>query len=194
MTPGVSKSLTRSAISGTIINAQTPTVHFYVNGIDEGAHALLTLPSSYVDPSGVTWTGPQTFTFTLNGLVSISELKVAIDSAVNVGGVENSQTFISAVTVDGVALTQATYHPLQGSPQQLVITTGGQYDGGYEVIDPSPWNAQVASYNIGIAANPIQVTSGGGTDTVYVLGMPSEYSVSGIGTTTVRLSESSGLN
>ena len=103
-------------LDGTIINGQTPTVHFYVNGIDEGAQTLqnIHLTGTYVDSNGIPWTTQQTFTFTLPGLTNISQLKVAIDSPYNVGGVENAQTYISSVSVDGVALTQATYFPLVG--------------------------------------------------------------------------------
>jgi hypothetical protein len=181
-------------IGGNIINGQTQTVHFYVNGTDEGAHTLQLTAFPTVDAQGITHTGPQTFTFALDGLVNINSLKVALDGPVNIGGVENSQTFISFVTVDGVSLTQGTYFPLQGPSQQLTLTAGGQSDGGYELIDASPWNSQLASRQIGTAADPIQVNGGGGTDTVHVLGLPSEYTINGIGTTTVILSEHSGLD
>jgi hypothetical protein len=181
-------------IGGTIINGQAPTVHFYINSVDEGTRGLSNIPGTFVDPKGVQWDAPQTFTVTLNGLENLSQLQVSIDSAVNVGGVENSQTFISAVMIDGVSLTQGTYHPLQGAPQTLPLTSGGQYDGGYELIDATPWNTQLLSRNIGTAGNPIQVNGGGGSDTVYVLGLPSEYTISGIGTSTIGLSENIGLN
>jgi hypothetical protein len=181
-------------IDGTIINGQAPTVHFYPNGIDEGVHTLQPTASAYTDGQGVIWSVPQTFTFSLSGLVKIDELKVNIDSAVNAGGVENVSTYISSVSVDGVALTQGTYYPLDSAPQQASLTDLGQWDGGYEIIDASPWNTQLASRDIGTASNPIQVSGGGGTDTVHVLGVPSEYTVQGIGTSTIALSESSGLD
>ena len=176
-------------LDGTIINGQVPTIHAYVNGIDEGAQTLQNVPGTYVDSKGVTWTTTQTFDFTLQGLTNISQLKVAIDSPYNVGGVENAQTFISSVSVDGVALTQATYFPLVGSSQsQTIGVSASTYTGGYTLIDPSLWNNQVAADGeIGSAAQPIQVIGGGGTDTVYVLGVPTDYQIHIVNASTVTL-------
>lgn len=187
-----------ASIAGTIINGQTPTVHFYVNGIDEGAYTLQNSPGGYIDPQGITWTIPQTITVTLPGLSNISQLKVAFDSAVNLGSAENSMASVYSASINGVALTQATYYPPQGgAPQQVTATKSyffGWWDGGYSLIDASPWNNQLASRNIGTAANPFQVNGGGGVDTVFVLGNQTQYTVSGIGTGTVYLFENSGLN
>ena len=187
------KTVVYVTLDGTIINGQSPTVHFYINGVDYGAQTLSNTPSSYMDAQGVSWSADQTFTFTLSGAVSVNQLKVGIDSQVNVGGVENSQTYIASASINGVASTQETYNPLNGSLQTGAMTQIGQYDGGYTLIDPTPWNTALASNTIGTATNPILVNGGGGTDTVYVLGALSQYTVSNSGGV-ITLSESSGLN
>jgi hypothetical protein len=183
-------------VEGTIINGHVPTIHVYVNGIDEGSQTLANTPSNYVDSKGVTWTQTQTFTYTLPELANVSQIKLVIDSAVNVGGPENEQTYINGIDINGVSLTNGTYFPLVGSPELQTLGNGSSnsYDGGYTIIDASPWNSALANRQIGSAADPIQVEGGGGTDTVNVLGLPSEYTVNGIGTSTVTLSENAGLD
>jgi len=181
-------------INGTIIKGVAPTVHFYVNGTDEGAQTLSPTPATYVDPNGVIWSVPQTFAFNLNGLVNVNEIEVAIDSAVDVGGPENAQIDISAATVNGVALTQGTYFPLSGGSQQAALGSNTQYDGGYELIDPTPWNNQLTGRSIGTASNPFVINGGGGTDTVHVLGTRSDYTIVHKSKSIVDLSENSSLD
>jgi hypothetical protein len=184
------------SLSGTIINGNVQTVHFYINGIDEGAQTLANTPGTYVDSSGVTWTLPQTFNFTLPGAVSISQLKIAIDSPVSVGGPENEQTYINSIGIDGVQLTSATYQPLAGNSQQQTLGNGSSsfYDGGSLSVDASPWNSVLAASEIGTGAQPIQVDGGGGVDIVHVLGSLSDYTITGIGTDTIVLTENAGLD
>ena len=184
----------------SIINGQTATIHLYVNGADYGAVTLQNTPSDYVDSLGVPGSADQTFMVNVPGLVNISQLKIAFDSPVNVGGPENSNAFIVALSVNGIALTSDTYFPLSGTPLSEQIAdhtpagTSSLFDGGYMTVDATPWNtALAASSNIGSATDPIQVNGGGGVDTVYVLGTPSEYTITGIGTQSINLSESSGL-
>jgi len=183
------------AISGTIINGKTPTLHFYINGTDYGAAALDNAASGYVDAAGVPWTPQQTFKFTLPAATAITELKVVMDSPVNVGGVENSQTFLASAAINGVALTNVSYTPAGGSVQQQTVGAGGQWNGGYSIFDASPWNTQLASRTIGTAANPMQIDGGDGADTVSLLGKASQYTISSqSGKNSVTVSESSGLN
>jgi hypothetical protein len=183
-------------LSGPIINGAVQTIHFYINGADEGAQSLANTPGTYVDSSGVTWTQQQTFNFTLSGAVSISQLKIAIDSAVSVGGPENETTYIDSIEINGVQSTNATYYPLVGSPQQQTLSNSScsMYDGGYIIINASPWNNTLAGYAVGTAAQPIQVNGGGGTDTVYVLGNPADYNIVEVNASTVTLTENAGLD
>lgn len=181
-------------VNGTIIGGAAPTVHFYINGIDEGAQTLSATPSTYVDPSGVTWSIPQTFAFNLDGLVNLNAVKIAIDSPVDVGGPENAQTDVSSVTVNGVALTQDTYVPLSGGSQQSTVGSNTEYDGGYELVDPTPWNTQLAGRSIGSAGDPIVIYGGGGVDTAHVLGTLSDYTIVHKGASIVDLTENSGLD
>lgn len=186
-------------LTGTIINGQTQILHVYANGIDLGAQTLVTMPTGNtpggaIDSFGMPYS-QQTYNFYADGLVNIDELKIAFDGPVNVGGPEPSQTNLRALSVNDVPLTQLTYHPLGGAVQQQ--TTGvnsSQAGGGYLVVDATPWNVALPQRTIGTSANPIQVTGGGGTDTVNVLGTPIQIGVSGVGTGTVNLSEQSGLN
>src|SRR5215469_3535898 len=174
-------------VSGSIMNGATPTMHVYINGTDYGTRTLDINPSGYVDGNGVSFTGIQRFDFAVNGLVPITQLQVTFASAVNVGGPENSLLSFSQINIDGVPITQATYYPQSGAPQQQIISpnfggtdTGAQYDGGYTLFDATPYNQQVANLP-GSAANPITVNGGGGTDAVHVLGTANQYTVSGIG-------------
>ncbi len=181
-------------LDGTILNGQSPTVHFFINNIDEGAQTLQNAPGSYVDARDVPWSADQTFTFTLPGLSNINQLKVAIDSPVNLNGAENSQTFIASASINGVMLVNSTYYPLAGSAQNLPIAQGGQFDGGYTLLDGSPWNTQVDSRTIGTHGNPIQVNGGGGIDTVYVLGNLSDYVATNNANGVWNLAENRGLD
>jgi len=186
-------------VSGNIINNRTPTLHIYANGVDYGQLAIVATPNGYVDPAGVSWTTDQSFSISLLGLVQVSQIKIAFDSPVNIGGAEASSAYISGVSVNGTTLSHATYFPLSGSPGSELIDghnpdgTGSQFNGGYTLIDAAPWNTQLAADNIGTPANPIQVNGGGGTDTAFVLGPLSDYTItqsSGV----IHLRESAGLN
>lgn len=190
------------SVNGTIINGRTPTMHVYINGVDKGVKTLQNTPSGYVDPNGIAHSNFETFTFALPGWTPISELKIAFDSPVDVGGPEHSSTLFLAVSVNGVNLAHATYTPLAqfGTPVQQTLPQriDGQGDssqsgGGYTIFDVAPWNSALANSAIGTAAHPIEVNGGGGSDTVYMLGSQAQYQVSGIGTGTIRLTESSAL-
>ena len=186
-------------VVGTIMNGATPTIHVYINGTDYGTKTLDNNPSGNVDGNGVPFTGLQRFDFAVNGLVPITQLQVTFASAVNVGGPENSLLSFSQINIDGVPITQATYYPQSGASQQQTIspnfggTTASQTDGGYTLFDATPYNQQIANLP-GSPANPIAVSGGGGSDTVRVLGLSNQYTETGIGTSTVTLSENSGLN
>jgi hypothetical protein len=187
-------------VDGSIMKGATPTIHVYINGADYGTRTLDNNPSGYVDANGVPFAGPQRFDFAVNGVVPVTQLQVTFASAVNVGGPENSVLGFQQVSIDGVPITQATYTPQSGGSQQQAIPpyfggtdTAAQNNGGYTVFDATPYNQQLTNLP-GSSANPITVNGGGGTDTVHVLGTASQYAESGIGTNTVTLTESSGLN
>jgi len=184
-------------VDGTIINGATPALDIHVNGTDFGGQVLPYAISTYVDPKGVTWTQLQTFEVTMTGLTSINQLEVAFDSAVNVGGPENSAAYISAISVNGVPLTNATYYPLSGPALQQTIGTTGTaslWDGGDTIVDATPWNGVLAGRQIGTTADPIEVDGGGGVDTVHVLGVPSDYEIAEPAPGTVTLTENAGLD
>ncbi|MBK8742833.1 MAG: hypothetical protein IPM02_26625 [Betaproteobacteria bacterium] len=181
-------------IIGTLMNGQAPIVHIFANGNDMGAFSLPNVPGFYTDPQGVPWTLTQVFTTPLPGLVNVDELKVVFSSAVTVGGPKNSQVFLSAASVNGIALTAATYTPVSGAPQSQVLNvSSSMFNGGFMTIDATPWNTALAARTTGTNRDPIRVKGGGGADTVFVLGMPSQYNIVGVGET-YTLSESSGLD
>jgi len=146
----------------------------------------------------VTWTHPETLTYSLLGLTTINQFKIAVDNPVLTGFAEPTSTYVSSADVNGVALSQATYTSLNGASRQETVAnnasgSGGTNGGGYQLIDASPWNASLGIRQIGTPAQPIQIDGGGGTDTVYVLGTPTDYAISGLGTSTVTLFENVGL-
>lgn len=153
--------------------AQIPTGHddftVSINGTKVGAATFAAnATGEYVDSSGTAWT-TETVSFALSGLTSISSLSLGIDTT----------TQIKAVDVNGVSLS---------------VGSGFSNPGSVVTLDASPWNSGLAAaLKIGSAAEPIVVTGGGGTDIVEVLGSPADYTISGVGTATVTLTENSGL-
>jgi hypothetical protein len=161
-------------LNGSIINGEAPTVHFYINGTDMGSQELSHIPSSWIDPTGLVSSDLVPFSFQVDSLV-IDEIKVAIESPV----VANTQVYIDAITINGVslALSNVSYYPLSGSEESYQLPYGALKNGGYVLIDPSPYTGTLANQP-GAEANPITVEGGGGFDTVYVLGAPHSYSIS----------------
>src|SRR5207253_2159451 len=110
-------------------------------------------------------------------------------------------TFFQAATVNGVALTSASYVPGPGGggavaesmPVGGVGGSVGQWAGGDLYFDAAPWNAALSARTAGSAADPIKVDGGGGADTVHVLGAAGQYALLRLDGATVRLSEESGL-
>jgi hypothetical protein len=172
------------SVHGPIVNGLTPSLHFYVNGKDYGVKTMTNVFGFVYQ--GKNYTKDETFTITLPGVAAITELRVVADNDVN-------DAYIGSVKVNGVALQAATYHPAAGGTVDQTFPSA-QYDHGYTVVNAAPWNTALAARKTGTAAQPIEVKGGGGIDTVHVLGMPSAYTITGVGTATIRFSESSGLN
>jgi hypothetical protein len=171
---------------GEVVNGAAPTIIIQVDGQNMATETFSTTQTGVYE--GVTYTNDQTFFVTLSGLETIADLRVFLETA-------NSQVYISSVTVGSTALTQATYFPVSGGSQaQTVGSSANQWDEGYTDIDTSAWNSGISTEHPGTASLPIQVSGGGGADLVDVLGLPSQYKVSGIGTGSVSLSENSGLD
>jgi hypothetical protein len=180
-------------LDSTVINNVANTVHFYINGIDEGAQTLSTTLSGYSDSTNV-WDNGQTFTFFVPNTGEFSSVKVVIDSPVitnSKGG--TSQVSVWRVTVDGVDLTSATYHPLNGNVDHYELNSDDMYNGGYLTLDPTPYNSTLA-IQPGTAANPITVDGAGGTDTVLALGSANQYAITKDATGNWHLAENAGLN
>lgn len=182
-------------LGGNLLNNVAPTIHVYINGVDKGATTMNAAPGTYVDQNGIRWTNSQTFTYTLAGLVDVTQLRIAIDNPVRQGNVA-TQTFLNAASINGVALSGVSYaNSFGGTESQTVNTNSGTYNGGAQTLNTAPWTTALAARRVGTAGQQIRVNGGeGGTDTVYVLGRPSNYTITGIGTGTVTLGESSGLN
>ena len=161
-------------LNGSITNGEAPTVHFYINGTDMGTRELSHIPSSWIDPTGLVSSDLVPFSFQVDSLV-IDEIKVAIEPPV----IANSQVYIDAVTLNGVslALSNVSYYPLSGSEESYPLPYGALKNGGYVLIDPSPYTYTLADQP-GTEANPITIDGGGGFDTVYMLGAPHSYSIS----------------
>jgi hypothetical protein len=137
-----------------------------VNGVDLGAQAIESV-YGITTPQGQAFTPNRTLTFVVTGLVAVDSLHI-IGSP---GGV-----YVSDVQVDGVDL---------GSSLQPIGP-------GAWAISAGAWNNALA-LNLGSASDPIQVTGTGSNDVAYVLGSANEYTFTGIGTSTIHLSESAGL-
>jgi Ca2+-binding RTX toxin-like protein len=185
-------------LTGSILSGTAPVLHAYINGTDEGQIALDPVDSGYVDANGVHYTTTQTFTFTLPGLVPITQLKLAMDSPASVGG-GNASTFVHEISVDGVDLSSATYVTAAGGSYAESLPSGGQggnagqWAGGAISFDASPWNGALSARAVGTAPDPIVVNGQGGTDTVHVLGGSAQYVIERFGDGSVHLNETSGL-
>ena len=161
-------------LNGSIISGEAPTVHFYINGTDMGAQELSHTPSAWIDPTGIVSSDVVPFSFQVENLV-IDEIKVAIDSPVIAG----SQVYIDRVDINGASLanTAVIYQPVSGGEVRYQLPQGSLYNGGYVLIDTSPYTDLQASQP-GAGTNPVTVDGGGGFDTVYFLGAPHSYSIS----------------
>jgi hypothetical protein len=161
-----------------IINGAVATLGVYANGQEIGtASANPTVGFTY---NGSQFTNDQTFTFTLKGLTSLSSLQLTT-SIPTVG----DTIFISDVSVNGTDL----------APSNANLDGWSGTGNATDTIDASAWNsALAASAKIGSAADPISVTGAGGESTAYVLGNHTQYSETGIGTNSLTLKESAGLN
>ncbi len=161
-------------LNGSIISGEAPTVHFYINGTDMGAQELSHTPSAWIDPTGIVSSDVVPFSFQVESLV-IDEIKVAIDSPVIAG----SQVYIDRVDINGASLanTAVIYQPVSGGEVRYQLPQGSLYNGGYVLIDTSPYTDLQASQP-GAGTNPVTVDGGGGFDTVYFLGAPHSYSIS----------------
>lgn len=185
-------------LTGSILNGSAPVIEAIVNGHDFGAVQLSPDDSGYLTPQGVHFTTNETFTFSLPGLQAITQLELDFKSPAQVGGV-GSSTFFQGVSVNGVNLTSNTYTASSGYQQHQLLpdaSQGGsssQWSAGSSVFDASPWNAAVSGSHVGSAADPIVVSGGGGSDTLHVLGSPSQYAVTWTGSNSFTLAESSGL-
>ncbi len=177
-------------LNGSIINDVTPTVHFFINGIDVGTRVLSSVPSNYVDPGGIVSSDVVPFTFLVDNLV-IDEIKVAIDSDV----IPTSQVYIDHVEVNGCSLVGANviYEPLSGTVSSYLLPDGSMPDGGSVLIDTVFYKNTLAN-TPGTVANPITVNGAGGIDRVYVLGRQDQYIISAEKSGVVTLAESSGLD
>ena len=162
------------SLNGSIINGEAPIVHFYINGADMGAQELSHTPSAWIDPTGIVSSDVVPFSFQVESLV-IDEIKVAIDSPVIAG----SQVYIDRVDINGASLanTAVIYQPVSGGEVRYQLPQGSLYNGGYVLIDTSPYT-DLQVNQPGAAANPVTVDGGGGFDTVYFLGAPHSYSIS----------------
>lgn len=177
-------------LNGSIINDVTPTVHFYINGFDIGTRVLSSVPSNYVDPSGVVSSDVTPFSFQVDNLV-IDEIKVAIDSDI----IPTSQVYIDRVEINGCSLVGANviYHPLSGEASAYSLPNGSMPDGGFVLVDTVFYKDTLAN-TPGTVANPIIVNGAGGIDRVYLLGRQDQYKISAEKPGVVALSESSGLD
>ncbi len=182
-------------LNGSIINGVTPTVHFYINGIDMGSRVLSSVPSTYVDPKGIISSDFAPFTFQVDSLI-VSELKIAIDSPVIFDTIGNSsQVYIDSVDANGISLvgTNVTYFPLTGYGFSYALPNGAMPNGGYVLIDTTPYTNTLAG-GPGTESNPVRVTGAGGSDTVYVLGSLHQYTISSDSSGITTLLERSGLH
>jgi hypothetical protein len=156
------------AIHSAYAAGTTHSFHVLVNGQDLGATAVSSVYGFTYQ--GQQYTTNQTFSFDLKGQPTITSLQVTEDST-------DAGEYVVDATVDGIEL---------GSQDNWSGTT--------DSLDAASWNSAVSGRDIGTSSHPLQVTGGGGSSTVHVLGKPGQFSMNGIGTGTVTLSESSGLN
>ena len=187
-------------VTSAIENGSSPGFDVVINGIDFGTVAVSPISSGYVTAQGISYSTNQVYTFDIPGLVSISSLQVSYVGPNDPTHEFNS--FFNAVSVDGVALTNATYTPSAqyGDSQQQVLPdssgNGGsvsQWGGGYTSFDATPWNAALSARTAGSPGDPYQVNGEGGTDTLYVLGTINDYSLRQNTAGSYSLSESAGL-
>ncbi len=180
-------------LNGTRMNGQTPIVDVTINGVDYGRTTLTDKASGYVDGAGVSHTAYQDLVLHVPGLTSIQSLKVAMVSPVSIGGPEDASVFLNFVKVNDISLVDATYTAPQGYTKSHIIGSTSNLPGGVETIDATPWNQALAARAVGTAAKPMTVDGGAGSDTLYVLGASSAYSVTQTAAGKYEVRESAGL-
>ena len=119
---------------------------------------------------GNQYTTEQTLTFTVHGTTSINSLQIS--------GSALSSLFVTDINVGGTDL--GAQNSWNSNTDTIVLTAYA--------------SAQASGAAVGTSADPIQVTGGGGNSAAFVLGNHTQYTETGVGTSTIHLSESAGLN
>ena len=169
-------------VNGEIVGGVTPTVHFSINGVD-------TLPVTLSNTPRVASTSiTESFSYSVDGL-AIGDFKMVMDPPVTPG----FKVWLDNVTVNGTALTNFTYYPLDNwTVETRSLPETSLFHGGYLSFDLTPYTTILANQP-GMATNPVVVDGGGGSDTVSVLGHPAQYLISSDASGVTRLVENSGL-
>jgi len=154
----------------TITNNGTDSFNVFVNGKMVGSDLLAS--TSTFTYEGQLYTSDQTFTFNVAGLQSINSLQI----------VSSQQTFTNNLYVGDVSVNGVD------------LGSVNSWSGTTDNANASAWNNALAARNVGTSADPIMVTGGGGDSAAYVLGNHTQYTETGIGTQTIHLSESAGLD
>lgn len=175
-------------LSGTIINNTAESVHFYINGIDQGIQNLNNTWDGNVLPSGNKYDINQTFTFQLSGTPIINQIKIATE-----GSVANNQLFkVISASVNKIPIVNGVFYPQSSSNLPFTISSVPLINSGYALLDASSYNDSLAN-PFGSSNNPISINGGGGSDCVFVLGSVSQFTFKKSGNNWI-LNESIGLN
>uniref|UniRef100_Q3APX5 Uncharacterized protein n=1 Tax=Chlorobium chlorochromatii (strain CaD3) TaxID=340177 RepID=Q3APX5_CHLCH len=211
--PAISRSQTFSStvaidLNGTILPgtaAETPTVHFYINGKDYGLATLSSVQSDYSKKiGGIAHSGKQRFIFPVDD-IDIRTIKIEIESP----AVLRSEVYIYGVTItpEGAADQKVEPSSLRGATVTFA-TPSRYYDGGksYKIpygsipsdvrsitIDTSLYRKTLQQAP-GTPANPLTVHGGGGIDTLYLLGNQDQYVLAGGKNSSLIIAESAGLS
>lgn len=195
-------------LNGTILKgteAETPTVHFYLNGKDVGVATLSNEQSAYSKQvGGVPHSDLQRFTFHLDEL-DIREMKLVIDSP----PIPQSEVYIHRININPeVNLEQnLEVNGLRGATVRFAepsVQWGGR--NGYQLpqgaipsdvrsvtIDTSLYRTTLQRAP-GTPSNPLIVQSGGGMDTLYLLGSQEQYLLAVDENGTLVVAESQGFD
>jgi len=177
------KTVITIVVTAGIADGKAPVLSASINGLSFEAMVLQPHDSGYVGADGTHWTTNATFTFEVNGIVEINDLRITFESDPLING-SRSSTFFHSVSINGTELLDVAYYPAGAtSPVAERLPVGGQggsasqWNGGFSVFDASPWNSVAEGYTLGLPSNPIAVDGGLGTDTVHALGAASDYSL-----------------
>ena len=131
-------------VEGPIINGAVATADVIINGQDLGTRTLNVTPGGYVDTYGNSFNTEASFSFSLPGLVDISQIKLSVVSPAATANGEGAHVEIVSVDVNGEQLSSVSEHELSGYVYTQALPYIGIFSGEFGTVDPTAWNNLLA--------------------------------------------------